>query len=272
MSTRLRLADLLLRLGEFIQSSAVVVMKPDDLVQFSRRSYANPQSVEAWVTDDLVDAGLTADELDLLADVPIRSGNLLVLGVGGGREAVPLSRLGFNVTGLDYVPEMVDRARENAARRGVSIEGLVQEISCLEVPAGAFDVVWLSAAMYSCVPTRARRVAMVRRIAHGLKPGGFLICQFFWRVHPKPPRRVSLARRAIARLVGNPGYEDGDTLWANVEFIHDFSVEAALQSEFESGGLEVVRLHLGGTPMRSGAVCRKPLAATPVAGPREASA
>ncbi|HUW09084.1 MAG TPA: class I SAM-dependent methyltransferase [Anaerolineae bacterium] len=46
--------------------------------------------------------------------------------------------------------------RANAERHGLHIEGLVQEISQLAVPAARFDVVWLSAAMYSCVPTRKR--------------------------------------------------------------------------------------------------------------------
>jgi hypothetical protein len=63
---------------------------------------------------------------------------------------------------------MVERARETAARRGLTIEGLVQEISQLDVPAGCYDVVWLSTAMYSCVPTRAKRVEMLQRIGRAL--------------------------------------------------------------------------------------------------------
>ena len=69
----------------------------------------------------------------------------------------------------------------------------MQEISRLDVPAGAYDVVWLSRAMYSCVPTRARRVEMVRRIARALKPGGFFLCQF------------QLARGAAATAEGQAG-------------------------------------------------------------------
>ena len=146
----------LLRLGAFIQSLPLVIMKPDDLVEFSRQSYARPRTVESWAEDAMVDSGLIAEELDLLAAVPAPTGELLLLGVGGGREAIPLARMGYRVTGVDYVATMVDRASENAARRGVSIEGLVQEMSRLDVQAGAYDVVWLSSVAYSCVPTRAR--------------------------------------------------------------------------------------------------------------------
>lgn len=259
MSVRVSLARGLLRLGAFVQSLALMVMRPDDLVEFSRQSYARPRSVEGWSEDALLDSGLSSSELDLVAAVSDTTGNLLLLGVGGGREAIPLARMGFQVTGVDYVPAMVDRAIESAARRGLKIEGLVQEISRLDVPAGAYDVVWLSRAMYSCVPTRARRVEMVRRIARALKPGGWLLCQFHWCPSPRPPGRGRFLRRLFAACtLGNLTYEAGDTLWLDVEFVHQFSSEEAIRSELEESGLSVVCIKTGPTLMGS-AVCRKSL-------------
>jgi SAM-dependent methyltransferase len=258
VSVRVRLARGLLQLGTFVQSLPVAVMRPDDLVEFSRQSYAKPQDVNAWAEDPLVDSGLSADEQNLLAEVPETTGDLLLLGVGGGREAIPLARMGFQVTGVDYVAAMVDRAKENAARRGVHIEGLVQEISQLDVSAGAYDVVWLSRGMYSCVPTRARRVAMVRRIARALKPGGLFLCQFHWRAGAEPSGRGELVRRVIACMLGNLAYEAGDTLWLNVEFLHEFTSEDTIQSELEEGGLAVVSIKTDQTH-RGRAVCQKSL-------------
>jgi ubiquinone/menaquinone biosynthesis C-methylase UbiE len=261
MSVRVRLARGLRRLGEFVQSLAIMVMRPDDLVEFSRRSYARPGSVEAWAEDGLVDSGLSAEELEMLAVVPDTTGDLLLLGVGGGREAIPLARMGFRVTGVDYVPAMVERAIKSTARRGLSIQGLVQEISQLDVPAGAYDVVWLSNWMYSCVPTRVRRVEMVRRIARALKARGWFLCQFQWRAHPRPPGRGRLLRRLVAACtLGNLTYEAGDTLWPSGEFYHQFSSKDAVRSELEEGGLAVERLKTGQT-FRGSAVCRKSLQA-----------
>jgi SAM-dependent methyltransferase len=215
--------------------------------------------VEGWSEDALLDSGLSSSELDLVAAVSDTTGNLLLLGVGGGREAIPLARMGFQVTGVDYVPAMVDRAIESASRRGLKIEGLVQEISQLDVPAGAYDVVWLSRAMYSCVPTRARRVEMVRRIARALKPGGWLLCQFHWCPSPRPSGRGRFLRRLFAACtLGNLTYEAGDTMWLNVEFVHQFSSEEAIRSELEESGLSVVWIKTG--PQLGGsAVCRKSL-------------
>ena len=254
---RIRLARFLLRVGEFVQSLAVVVMKPDDLVEFSRQTYARPQNVKSFAEDAVVDSGLSKHELDLLAAVPVTSGALLLLGVGGGREAIPFARMGFQVTGVDYVAAMVDRAREQAARRGVHIEGLVQDICRLDVPAGAFDVVWLSTSLYSSVPTRARRVEMVRRIAQALKPGGWFFCQFRWRAGRTSSAAVLLRRVVAVLTLGNLEYEAGDMLWRNGEFLHAFTSEDAVRAELEEGGLSVLRFQMDPVPMRGAVVCRK---------------
>ena len=256
---RVALARFLLRLGNLVRSTAVVVMKPDDLVAFSRQTYARPHNVEAWAEDALVDAGLGADELDLLADLPVKGGDLLLLGVGGGREAVPLARMGYRVTGVDYVAVLAERAKQNARQRGVAIETLVQEISQLDVPAGAYDVVWLSSSMYSCVPTQARRVGMVRRIARALKPGGAFLCQFHWDPRPRSPHKERLLRLVAACTLGNLAYEEGDMLWGDVEFVHAFSSEDALRMELEAGGLSVLQIRTSPASLRGGALCTKRL-------------
>ncbi len=48
MNLRIGFGRFLLRLGKFIESTAVLAMKPDDLVEFSRQSYATPEDVQAW--------------------------------------------------------------------------------------------------------------------------------------------------------------------------------------------------------------------------------
>jgi SAM-dependent methyltransferase len=257
MHIRIGLARVLLQLGAFVQSLAVVIMKPNDLIEFSRQTYARSNNVDAWAEDDIVDSGLGDEERALLAAMPTTEGELLLLGVGGGREAIPLTRMGFRVTGVDFVPELVDRAKENCTRRGVTIEGLVQEISQLEVQRGFYDVVWLSRSMYSCVPTRARRVEMVRRVARALKPGGIFLCLFYWDPRLQSRRGNSLRRIVAACTMGNVAYEMGDILLANIEFVHAFASEDTIRSELEEGGLSVMRIETSNSSPRGGAVCTK---------------
>jgi SAM-dependent methyltransferase len=265
MRLRISFARFLIRLGGFIQSLALMVMGPDDLVEFSRQTYARKKMVEGLGRQDSVYPCLHPDEQALLERLPLKKGRLLLFGVGGGREAIPLAKMGFEVTGVDFVPEMVDKAKKNAAGHGVKIEGLVQEISRIDVPAGSYDVVWLSAAMYSCTPTRKRRVKMLQRINKALKPGGHFICQFRWAAKNGPARLWELARKIVAFLtLGNLWYEKGDTLSFNIEFIHAFSQEEEVRSEFTEGGFEAMYLHIAEEILLGGAVLRKPLSQAPL--------
>jgi len=260
MRLRVVLARGMIRLGRLIESLAAMVMRPDDLVEFGRQSYARPHIVTGWGRAGLVDPGLNDQEKSLLEHLPPRKGQLLLLGVGGGREAIPLAQIGFEVTGVDFIPEMVDKAKENARRHGVTIAGLVQEFSRLDVPDASFDIAWLSAAMYSCVPTRRRRIEMLHRIGRALRPGGYLLCQFHWRAEGRRSRKADLVRRVTAFLTrGNLSYEPGDMLWGNLEFIHGFLSEDELCSEILQGGFDIVHMSLPRPDrgMRGGVVVRK---------------
>lgn len=258
MHIRIGLGKLLLKIGAFLQTLPVVVMKPDDLIEFSRQTYSRPQNIEAWAEDTLVDSGLSTEENNILERVPHRSGNLLLLGVGGGREAIPLAKQGFNIHGIDFVDELVAQAVANAKKRGVEIQCFCQEISQLLIPAEYYDVIWISRAMYSSIPTRKRRVEMLRKINEGLKPRGCLVCQFRVDQRVIPTKKGIMLRRIIAAITfGNLKYEPGDILWQNVEFIHAFPSEFSIQSELDEGGFSNHIFVSDNVQYFSGAVCFK---------------
>lgn len=229
-----------MRLGRFIESLAVVVMRPADLVEFNRTTYASSSVISAWGAGSLVAEGLSVGEKDLFAQLPMEHGRLLLLGLGGGRDAIALAKMGFEVVGVDFIQELVAKAEENAARQGVSIQGLVQEISQLDVPPASFDLVLISAAMYSCIPTRRWRMEMLTRIKAALKPEGYFLCQFILDPEKRPGSRAELARKAFARLSwGNRWHEPGDVL-RGTEYMHIFLSEAELRSEFAAAGFAVL--------------------------------
>ncbi len=178
MNLRVKLGRFFIRLGRIIESLAVVVMRPADLVDFNRLRYADRADISHWGEESLVDQGLSPAEHDLIAQLPIKNGRLLLLGLGGGRDAIALAKIGFEVVGVDFIRDSVAKAEENASRHGVPIQGLVQEFSQLEVPSASFDLALILAAMYSSIPTRERRVEMLQRIKAALKPEGYFLCQF----------------------------------------------------------------------------------------------
>jgi SAM-dependent methyltransferase len=257
MRPRVRLANLLLDIGRSIITLAPMVMRPDDMVAFGAGSYAKPDELEHWSTKEVLNKGLFPLETALLEKVPVKSGDLLIMGVGGGREAIALAPLGFEVTGVDFLPAMVKNAVKNAAREGIRLKGLVQEFSALEMPENSYNLVWFSNRMYSCVPTRERRVRMLKRLHHALKPGGCFVCMFHCEKGRKFNPRKELTKKIFAIVTqGNLWYEPGDVLWANAEFLHGFSSEAELIAEFADGGFEVVYLHFLEKDYNGGAVLR----------------
>lgn len=259
MRPRVAAGRLLVRLGRFIQSLALMVMKPRDLVDFTRSAYSTPESVAGWAEDGLVDAGLAADEASLLENVPVREGELLLLGAGGGREAVPLASMGFRVTGVEIVPELAARAEDNLRRRGQTIKMLVQDMCRLDLPESSFDVAWLtSGGCYSSVPTRRLRLDVLGRIRRSLKPGGYFLCQFLVSDERESRRAAESFRRFLARLtLGNLSYEPGDRLLNGLEFAHYFSGADEIRSELEAGGFRILHLSLPAAGSLGGAVLKK---------------
>jgi SAM-dependent methyltransferase len=260
MRARVAVGQSLIRLGRFVQSLAVMIMRPRDLVEFNRAAYSAPGSVLGWTEDALIDAGLSREEKSLLEDLPFRRGKVLVLGLGGGRDAIALAGLGFDVTGVDFVPEMAARAVANAGRRGVTIRTLVQDISRLDLGGESYDAAWLTSGAFSSVPTRRLRLEMLGQVKRSLEPGGYFICQFLVSDEPEFREGWEFLRRAFSWItVGNLSYARGDRLAGGVEFAHYFRAAAEVREEFESAGFEVVRLSEPEVGPRGGAVLRAPV-------------
>jgi SAM-dependent methyltransferase len=259
MRVRTAAGRFLTRFGRFVQSLAVAVMRPEDLVEYSRLAYANPAALEFWAGKGQQEPGFEPAEKAVIDRVPAKGGRALVLGVGGGREAILLAKLGYSVTGVDFVPALVERARANARDHGIAIEGLVQDIARLDVGPSSYDLACLFAAMYSGVPTRARRIDMLKRVWRALKPGGHFLCGYQYLSSLPGSAKADRLRRIFAFLTfGNTRFEKGDMLWREAEFIHTFWSPGLLRAEFEEGGFGVVDLGLPVNSLWGLALLRKP--------------
>src|SRR3970040_1109243 len=59
---------------------------------------------------------------------PPSGASVVDLGCGRGRHAIPLSRRGYRVTGVDLSDKMLGLARERALREGASIEWVREDM------------------------------------------------------------------------------------------------------------------------------------------------
>ncbi|MEV4256958.1 class I SAM-dependent methyltransferase [Spirillospora sp. NPDC049652] len=96
-------------------------------------------------------------------------GRALDLACGEGRNALWLAGLGWTVTAVDFSAVAVERARELAEARGVSVELLVEDVLAWEPPTGAFDLVVIA---YLQLPEMG---AVLARASAALAPSGVLV-------------------------------------------------------------------------------------------------
>ena len=111
--------------------------------------------------------------IDFLAALA-NGGGALELGVGTGRLALPLSRLGMRVHGIDLSPEMVARlqAKPGAERVGVKIG----DFATTRVEE-AFRVVYLVRNTIMNLTSQEEQVACFRNAAAHLDPGGRFVIE-----------------------------------------------------------------------------------------------
>jgi len=103
--------------------------------------------------------------------LPLAPGRALDLGAGEGRNSVWLATRGWEATAVDFSAAGMAKAERLAADHGVTVTTVVADALTYEVGAGAWDLVLLS---YLQLPTD-ERLAVVRRAAAGVAPGGTLL-------------------------------------------------------------------------------------------------
>ncbi|MFI7387945.1 class I SAM-dependent methyltransferase [Streptomyces sp. NPDC049813] len=146
--------------------------------------------------------------------LPARPGDLVDLGCGTGSLSLLAAERGHRVTGVDFAPGMLERAREKLAAYDATF--LAGDAAAPPVPPAAYDVVLVRHVLWA-LPDPA---AALRTWAELLRPGGRLVLvEGVWgEVSPAgiPARRlVALARELFtdvtheelspdARLWGRP--------------------------------------------------------------------
>ncbi len=125
--------------------------------------------------------GLDEQERLLVEQFMGRSGRVLNIGCGAGREAFALAELGFAVVGIDVASQMIAEAKRYAKTSGKNIDFEVKDATALDYPPNSFDYVLISAGVYSHIPTRQLRIDMLKKITDFLTPNGILFFSVLYR-------------------------------------------------------------------------------------------
>ena len=153
----------------------------------------------AWASGDYAAFGapsLVMGEL-LCEAVDLRPGwDVLDVATGSGNTALAAARRSCDVTGVDYVPELLERGRERAIAERLEVAFLEGDAEDLPFPDSSFDAV-LSSVGVMFAPDQERAAAELLRVCRpggriGLAawtPAGFAsgLAALFGRYAPPPP-------------------------------------------------------------------------------------
>jgi SAM-dependent methyltransferase len=103
-----------------------------------------------------------------------RSGKVLAIADGEGRNGVWLAQQGLDVLSIDFSPAAQTKVRALAKARGVSLRIACVDVIAWDYPENAFDVV---AAIFIQFANPAERQRIFAGIRRALKPGGLLLMQ-----------------------------------------------------------------------------------------------
>lgn len=105
----------------------------------------------------------------LCEEVDVMPGERVVdVACGSGTAALAAARRGADVTGVDYVPALLERGRERAAAERVEVDWVVGDAEALPFEDGSFDIV-LSTFGAMFAPDQAQTARELLRVA---RPGG----------------------------------------------------------------------------------------------------
>src|SRR5512132_2697614 len=188
--------------------STTEIHQPDLVAVKSRQRQTWASGDYAAVASRIV---LMAERLADAAD--LRAGErVLDVACGSGNAALAAARCGCEVTGIDYVPELLDRGRERAAAEGLSVDFAEGDAEALQFPDGAFDAV-LSCVGVMFTPDQERAAAELVRVC---RPGG-TIALANWT----PSSLVGHLFRTVTGYVPAPAGVRPPGLWGTEERLQE---------------------------------------------------
>jgi SAM-dependent methyltransferase len=124
----------------------------------------------------LFDPAVVGPAVDFLAE-EARQGSALELGIGTGRLALPLSRRGIRVHGLELSEDMVEQLR--AEKGGDAIGVTLGDFATTEVAGarGSFSLAYLVRNTIMNLTTQDAQVACFCNVAAHLRPGGRFVVE-----------------------------------------------------------------------------------------------
>ncbi len=181
-----------------------------------------------WASGDFAIVGTTLQMVgeSLCEAADVRSGErVLDVACGNGNATLAAARRFATVTGLDYVPALLEKARARATAEGLAPELVEGDAEALPFPDATFDVV-LSTYGVMFAPNHAKAAAELVRVC---KPGG-RIALANWT----PDGFIGELLRTVGRFVPPPPGLVSPAMWGRREHVSELFGDAVSSLAIES--------------------------------------
>ena len=163
----------------------------------------------------------------------IPSGPVLCLAEGQGRNAVYLASLGHDVVAVDQSPVGLQRARELAAARGVTIDTVVADLAEYRIAPGAWSGI---VAIFMHLPP-ALRAHVLAASVHALAPGGAFVMEAY------RPKQLEYRTGGPGEASLLPSLDDLRRELAGLRVEHGVEIEREIhEGDYHSGHSAVVQV------------------------------
>ena len=150
---------------------------------------------------------------------PVTSGQALDIGIGGGRDALYLASIGYEVTAYDVFPDFSAKCNLTAEENNLKVKSHHKDLREIEIPESAFDLVTSAWILHSI--KKSESDILIDKMIKGLRPGGTIILSVF-----------SINDPYFKRETGNAECIEENTFFSREKnsYVHYFSKEELLES------------------------------------------
>lgn len=103
-----------------------------------------------------------------------QKGKILDLGCGQGRDAIPLARLGYSVTGIDFSKVGIDQMNSVSKSENLKLVGQVEDIYTFG-KFNEFDIILLDSMFHFTKKDREKEIELIRKIISKIKTGSLVV-------------------------------------------------------------------------------------------------
>jgi 2-polyprenyl-3-methyl-5-hydroxy-6-metoxy-1,4-benzoquinol methylase len=210
------------------------IFKKDDIYWIDQYYFNISKMGKMYHHDAYNKRGLFQWEREIIEKHFSQNNRLLLIGAGGGREVLALSRMGFSVDGFEYNQRLVEVANQLLQNENLPERVLVAPKDRGPDSAKQYDGIIIGWGTYTHIQNRKQRIALLKQLRCQMKSNAPVLISFL--VRPYDNRRLRLICKlgnTLRRIFKQELLEIGDDLIP--DFVHFFTQEE-VASELEEAG------------------------------------